>query len=185
MPTVTEVARHWRVSKGIVSRYAGQGMPLKSFDAAERWIARNVPFGKLHRAAETARLGPLRLEPETPDPREDDLTRLVTHAEFASLLEIEFQRFEAEAPKRRKSKTLPVSFCPSLMVAVWAVKGFMAYAKTTDPKGATLMVSGLMEEIREGNGDYLFKGLTDNPDEKLSKGFYDEVLAEDVTETKG
>jgi hypothetical protein len=45
------------------------------------------------------------------------------------------------------------------MLAVWAIKGCMAYAKTDDPAVALIYVNAFMEELRNGDGDAPFQGL--------------------------
>jgi hypothetical protein len=180
MITQSQMARELHVSRSVINDNVRAGMPLTSIEAAKHWRRCHVRE-KWNQKAYDARRGD-----SAPSSDElDNLTRPVTHKEFAVLLESEFRRFEAESPKRSRSKTMPFSICPSLMLGVWAVKGLMAYAGTNDSKGATQMVNGLMEEVRDGNGDYLFKGVSEREDAKLSKGMAMLLEQSNAAEKKG
>jgi hypothetical protein len=122
MPTQVQFVRKWGVSKGIISRYHNQGMPLTSFDAAEQWVAENVPFGKVHCAAEEARVGPIRLPPETSGTEDDDAELLRVEEERDQLLRSAWKRFkkkpifDEDAPGFSEAE---LGFC-------WAMKGLLA-----------------------------------------------------------
>jgi hypothetical protein len=124
MPTQIEFVHKWGVSKGIISRYHTRGMPLSSYDAAEEWLAHNVPFGKLHCAAEEARLGPTRLEPEPLIPARSEEDR--------ELMRLENEREEALRKAWLRFKKKPVftenepGYSEVGLLACWAIVGLTA-----------------------------------------------------------
>jgi len=191
MPALTQaqMARELHISRATMSENCKAGCPLTDVGAAKYWRSCNVRERYNERAEEAE----MRSRPRQPvqstfddEPTVElrELSRLVTHDEFAAVLEAEFRRFEIETPQRKKDGNLPTSFCPSLMLAVWACRGFMAYSGNHDPHELAQIVNILMSEVRDGNGDYLFNGLVADKEAKLSKGFLMLLAAEEMGEER-
>ena len=187
--TQAQMARELHISRATMSTNVKAGCPLTSVGEAKHWRACNVRE-KFNQEAHDAemRSRPRQTVPSTFDDEPTvelrELSRPVTHAEFAAALEAEFRRFEIEAPQRKKDGNLPTSFCPALMLGVWACRGFMAYGGNNDPHEVALIVNILMSEVRDGNGDYLYRGLSDDKEAKLSKGFVMLLEAEEMGEKR-
>jgi len=191
MPALTQaqMARELHISRATMSENCKAGCPLTDVGAAKYWRSCNVRERYNEREEEAA----MRSRPRQPvqstfddEPTGElrELSRPVTHAEFAAALEAEFRRFEIEAPQRKKDGNLPTSFCPALMLGVWACRGFMAYGGNNDPHEVALIVNILMSEVRDGNGDYLYRGLSDDKEAKFCKGFLMLLAAEEMGEKR-
>ena len=128
MPTQAEFVHKWGVSKGIISRYHNRGMPLSSYDAAEAWVSSNVPFGKVHCAAEEARLGPTRVDlipwetPVVPARSEEDAEMLRVEKERDQLLCSAWKRFKKN-PVHAESQP---RYSDAELLVCWAIQGLMA-----------------------------------------------------------
>jgi len=182
------MARELHISRSTMSDNVKAGCPLTSVGAARYWRSCNVRE-KWNQGLFDAEMRNRPQQPvqstfdDEPTAELRELSRPVTHDEFARALEVEFRRFEEESPKRKKDGFLPTTFCPSLMLAVWACRGFMAYGGNNDPHELAKIVNILMSEVRDGNGDYLYRGLSDDKEAKLSKGFL-MLLAEEMGEER-
>ncbi len=151
--TQSEMARELCLSKAVISANVKAGMPLSGVAAARQWRSAHVRQKFNERACNAA----MRDLPSEPVAENGAGLKFINYPkdEFCEVLKIEFKRAETE-----QGKAIPVSFTASMMLAVWAVKGVLAYAShpSWDVDGACDVVTDLMDEIREGYGDALFKG---------------------------